>query len=166
MNTIISSIEKIMPSLTFAQELALFYENESSKIKIVANIAVGLACAGAIIHIFSGDASKYFLMIPIGIVLLQISIAYYRMRSFIEEDSIRHRGFIIGNFSGKFKKVDEEILCLKNEVTSLKNEVMNLNLSPDIQPYDSVSQIPRSDLQDDAIHPVIFDSQNSTLTTA
>ena len=158
MNTIINSIEKIMPSLTFAQELALFYENESSKIKIVANIGVGLACAGAIIHIFSGDASKYFLMIPIGIVLLQISIAYYRMRSFIDANNREHRGDGSEIMDKRLEKSEARIIL------NIQNQISTLQTNVDIEPSDSVSQIL---VMEDYSHlpSLVTTLQNTTFTT-
>ena len=159
MNTIISSIEKIMPSLTFAQELALFYENESSKIKIVANIGVGLACAGAIIHIFSGDASKYFLMIPIGIVLLQISIAYYRMRSFIDTNNREHRVDGSEIMENRLKGSEARIIF------NVQNQINNLPVIQDIQPSDSVSQV--IEMEDcNYLASQTTTLQNTTFTTA
>ena len=125
-----------------------FKENHGTKMKFLFNIGITIGCIATMIYIFESNKSKYLLLLPIWILVMQVGYCCYALRKYIHADNIHVSVNANDAIYKRLNNMEEKINRIMNEVLNLP---LTLTTNQNDDNIDSVSQM--SQIEDTRMNP-------------
>ena len=118
-----------------------FKENHGTKMKFLFNIGITIGCIATMIYIFESNKSKYLLLLPIWILVMQVGYCCYALRKYIHADNNKQMSFALTVSNDKSAKISENIEQLTNCMKNIQSQIQSLENRIELL-------IPKNKLQD------------------
>ena len=115
--------------------------------KYFVNILLALSCVAGGIYIFNKKFSPYYLLMPVAVLLFQLSYVYYRHKKYIYYTQDTHRLIATRDLRDQIKESTKDI---KNHLDELKKGIekneMRINF---LLPQDFLTDLQQTEIEDE-----------------